>query len=162
MPEIKLSKRYKCASDIMPKLLEVGFDFETASDFLNSIADADVVPKSEVEKLRAELAIVYAQNAGAEITKNKLRMELDVCTKFAQEFAKIIEKEALEKEKVKSEVASVIFEEITDFILTCIENDEKVYDKGNDEYYDGRFAGFKIIEDHIDELKKKKFTEGDT
>ena len=43
MPEIKLNKRYKYAGDIMPKLLEIGFDIETAQDFLNSIEDADVV-----------------------------------------------------------------------------------------------------------------------
>lgn len=46
MVEIKLNKRYKYAGDIMPKLLEVGFDLETACDFLNSIKDSDVVPKS--------------------------------------------------------------------------------------------------------------------
>lgn len=47
------------------------------------------------------------------------------------------------------------YEEIESYMLTCIENDEKVYDKGNDEYYDGRFIGFKIIEEHLAELKKK-------
>ena len=46
MPEIKLEKRYKYAGDIMPKLLEIGFDLETACDFLNSIKDAYVAPKS--------------------------------------------------------------------------------------------------------------------
>jgi hypothetical protein len=46
MVEIKLNKRYKYAGDIMPKLLEIGFDLETACDFLNSIKDADVAPKS--------------------------------------------------------------------------------------------------------------------
>lgn len=54
----------------------------------------------------------------------------------------------------KSEVKK-IFEDITDFILTCIENDEKVFNSGEDEYYDGRFVGFKIIEEHLVELKKK-------
>lgn len=35
MPEIKLDKRYKYAGDIMPKLLDIGFDLETAQDFMN-------------------------------------------------------------------------------------------------------------------------------
>lgn len=43
MPKIKLKKRYKEAGDIVPKLLDIGFDFETACDFVNSIEDADVV-----------------------------------------------------------------------------------------------------------------------
>lgn len=43
MPELKLNKRYKYAGDIMPKLLDIGFDLETATDFLNGIEDADVV-----------------------------------------------------------------------------------------------------------------------
>lgn len=51
MTEIKLNKRYKFAGDIMPKLLEIGFDLETAQDFLNSIKDADVVPRAEYEKV---------------------------------------------------------------------------------------------------------------
>ena len=59
----------------------------------------------------------------------------------------------------KSEVTREIFEEIERFILTCIENDEKVFNSGEDEYYDGRFMGFKIIEEHLAELKKK-YTEG--
>lgn len=48
MAEIKLQKRYKYAGDIMPKLLDIGFDLETASDFLNNIPDADVAPRAEV------------------------------------------------------------------------------------------------------------------
>ena len=55
----------------------------------------------------------------------------------------------------QSEVAREIFEEIEKFILTCIENDEKVSNSGDDEYYDGRFMAFKIIEEHLAELKKK-------
>lgn len=43
MPEIKLSKRYKYAGDIFPKLIDLGFDLQTAQDLLNSIEDADVV-----------------------------------------------------------------------------------------------------------------------
>jgi aspartate oxidase len=50
MSEIKLQKRYKYAGDIMPKLLDIGFDLETASDFLNSIPDADVAPRAEVAR----------------------------------------------------------------------------------------------------------------
>lgn len=60
-----------------------------------------------------------------------------------------------EGDKIKREVARKIFEEIEEFILTCIENDEKVFNNGEDEYYDGRFMGFKIIEEHLVELKKK-------
>ena len=55
----------------------------------------------------------------------------------------------------QSEVAREIFEEIEKFILTCIENDEKVSNSGDDEYYDGRFMAFKIIEEHLATLKKK-------
>ena len=43
MAEIKLKKRYKYVGDIFPKLIDIGFDIETATDFLNSIKDADVV-----------------------------------------------------------------------------------------------------------------------
>lgn len=43
MQQIKLQKRYKYAGDIYPKLIEIGFDLETAQDFINSIKDADVV-----------------------------------------------------------------------------------------------------------------------
>lgn len=42
MAEIKLNKRYKYAGDIFPKLIDIGFDIETATDFLNNIKDADV------------------------------------------------------------------------------------------------------------------------
>lgn len=44
MNEIKLNKRCKYAGDIFPKLIDIGFDIETATDFLNNIKDADVVP----------------------------------------------------------------------------------------------------------------------
>ena len=43
MAEIKLKKRYKYAGDVLPKLIDIGFDIETATDFLNNIKDADVV-----------------------------------------------------------------------------------------------------------------------
>lgn len=43
MDEIKLNKRCKYAGDIFPKLIDIGFDIETATDFLNNIKDADVV-----------------------------------------------------------------------------------------------------------------------
>ena len=43
MAEIKLKKRYKYAGDIFPKLIDIGFDIEMATDFLNNIKDADVV-----------------------------------------------------------------------------------------------------------------------
>ena len=43
MTEIKLNKRYKYAGDIFPKLIDIGFDIEMATDFLNNIKDSDVV-----------------------------------------------------------------------------------------------------------------------
>ena len=43
MAEIKLNKRYKYAGDIFQKLVDVGFDIETATAFLNEVEDADVV-----------------------------------------------------------------------------------------------------------------------
>ena len=44
MTEIKLKKKYKYAGDIFRKLIDIGFDIKTATDFLNEVADADVVP----------------------------------------------------------------------------------------------------------------------
>lgn len=44
MAEIKLNKRYKYSGDIFRKLIDIGFNIETATDFLNEVADADVVP----------------------------------------------------------------------------------------------------------------------
>ena len=44
MAEIKLKKKYKYAGDIFRKLIGIGFDIETATAFLNEVADADVVP----------------------------------------------------------------------------------------------------------------------
>ena len=44
MAEIKLNKRYKYAGDIFRKLIDIGVDIETATAFLNEVADADVVP----------------------------------------------------------------------------------------------------------------------
>lgn len=40
--EIKLQKRYKYAGDIYPELIKLGFDKESAEDFLNGIKDAKV------------------------------------------------------------------------------------------------------------------------
>lgn len=42
MAEIKLNKRYKYAGDIFQNLIGIGFDVETATDFLNEVEDADV------------------------------------------------------------------------------------------------------------------------
>ena len=44
MAKIKLNKKYKYAGDIFQKLIDIGFDIETATVFLNEVADADVVP----------------------------------------------------------------------------------------------------------------------
>ena len=43
MAEIKLQKRYKYVGDIYEKLIDIGFDIQTAPIFLNDIKDADVV-----------------------------------------------------------------------------------------------------------------------
>ena len=43
MVEIKLKKRYKYVGDIFQKLIGIGFNVETATDFLNNIKDAEVV-----------------------------------------------------------------------------------------------------------------------
>ena len=54
MDEIKLNKRCKYAGDIFPKLIDIGFDIEMATDFLNNIKDADVV-----EVVRCENCAFY-------------------------------------------------------------------------------------------------------
>ncbi len=41
MAVIELKKRLKYAGDVFKKLLEIGFDEETAGQFLNDIKDAD-------------------------------------------------------------------------------------------------------------------------
>ena len=61
--------------------------------------------------------------------------------------------------KIRTEVAKEIFEEIEAFIELFISNDERIYNRDEDEYYDGRFSAFTIVQEHIDELKKK-YTEG--
>ena len=43
MPKLKLKTRYKAAGDVFNALLAIGFDPDTASDFMNDIKDADVV-----------------------------------------------------------------------------------------------------------------------
>ena len=50
MAEIKLNKRYKYAGDIFRKLIDIGFDIETATAFLNEVADADVEENKECKK----------------------------------------------------------------------------------------------------------------
>ena len=77
MTEIKLNKRYKYAGDIMPKLLEIGFDLETAQDFLNSIKDADVVPKIDVvREIFAEINAIKQEYASGDIDGNELYVRL--------------------------------------------------------------------------------------
>ena len=58
----------------------------------------------------------------------------------------------------KSEVDN-LFTEIEQFIELFISNDERIYNRDEDEFYDGRFSAFTIVQDHIAELKKK-YTEG--
>ena len=50
MAEIKLNKRYKYAGDIFQKLIGIGFNVETATAFLNEVADADVEENKECKK----------------------------------------------------------------------------------------------------------------
>ena len=50
MAKIKLNKRYKYAGDIFRKLIDIGFDIETATAFLNEVADADVEENNDCEK----------------------------------------------------------------------------------------------------------------
>ena len=44
MAEIKVNKRYKYAGEIFRRLMDIGFDIEAATAFLNEVADTDVVP----------------------------------------------------------------------------------------------------------------------
>lgn len=76
MAEIKLQKRYKYAGDIMPKLLDIGFDLDTASNFLNDIPDADVAPRAEVvdEIFKDILNIIREYSHSACIVKNNYGM----------------------------------------------------------------------------------------
>ena len=50
MAEIKLKKKYKYAGDIFRKLIDIGFDIETATAFLNEVADADVEENKDCKK----------------------------------------------------------------------------------------------------------------
>ena len=50
MAEIKLKKKYKYAGDIFQKLIDIGFDIETATVFLNEVADADVEEHKDCKK----------------------------------------------------------------------------------------------------------------
>ena len=60
----------------------------------------------------------------------------------------------------KSEVDN-LFMEIEAFIEVFISNDERIYNRDEDEFYDGRFSAFTIVQEHIAELKKK-YTEEKT
>lgn len=65
MAKIKLNKRYKYAGDIFRKLIGIGFDIETATAFLNEVADADVVPVVRCSQCRkrytTECALWFSQ-----------------------------------------------------------------------------------------------------
>lgn len=50
MAEIKLNKRYKYSGDIFRKLIDIGFNIETATAFLNEVADADVEENKDCVK----------------------------------------------------------------------------------------------------------------
>ncbi len=80
MAEIRLKKRYKYAGDIMPKLLDIGFDIETANGFLNSIKDADVAPRAEVDRVARELERVenlyFAKDTQLENAKAEVAREI--------------------------------------------------------------------------------------
>lgn len=51
MAKIKLNKKYKCAGDIFRKLFDIGFGIETATAFLNEVADADVEENKDCKTL---------------------------------------------------------------------------------------------------------------
>lgn len=121
------------AEDVVPKSEVEGWK-ETAEAYQKQFEESYEKHQKEVEGLKKENEILSASNKTLALSRRGIETELI---------------------KAKQDVAREIFEEIENYILTCIENDEKVYDKGNDEYYDGRFMGFKIIEEHIAELKKK-------
>lgn len=108
MAEIKLKKRYKYAGDIMPKLLDIGFDLETASDFLNNIPDADVAPREEGG---AECPICHG--TGRIGTTDWLTKHLSE-KQLAEEKAKAI---AEHEQHIKAKVAREIFEEIERYMM---------------------------------------------
>ncbi len=87
MAEIKLQKRYKYAGDIMPKLLDIGFDLETASNFLNDIPDADVVPRAVAE----EQSVLWRDhfNSIYETAKASLQEVITLNSKLEAENAKL-------------------------------------------------------------------------
>lgn len=87
MAELKLQKRYKYAGDIMPKLLDIGFDLETASDFLNDIPDADVAPNADV--IEEYLKKVYAKMGKHTIFRRE----------YIQRIMREVEKEYTEEKK---------------------------------------------------------------
>ena len=68
MVEIKLNKRYKYAGDIFPKLIDIGFDIETATDFLNNIKDADVVEVKHGEWLN----VLFTQQYRCSLCGNEI------------------------------------------------------------------------------------------
>ena len=81
MAEIKLNKRYKYAGDIFRKLIGIGFDIKTATDFLNEVADADVVPVVRCKDCKHYKKINYddiSQNT-CEIT-TKRQQPYDYCS----------------------------------------------------------------------------------
>ena len=81
MAEIKLNKRYKYAGDIFRKLIDIGFDIETATAFLNEVADADVVPVVRCKECKHYKKINYddVNSSTCEIT-TKRQQHYDFCS----------------------------------------------------------------------------------
>ena len=81
MAEIKLNKRYKYAGDIFRKLIDIGFDIETATAFLNEVADADVVPVVRCKDCKHYKKINYddVNSSTCEIT-TKRQQHYDFCS----------------------------------------------------------------------------------
>lgn len=98
MAELKLQKRYKYAGDIMPKLLDIGFDLETASDFLNSIPDADVAPRAEVVREIIEDVATLIEAHWSEIQHGVYWLVCGRCIPL-RELLKTVEKKYTEGQK---------------------------------------------------------------
>jgi hypothetical protein len=74
MAELKPLTTFKHTTDILHKLVEEEhWSAENAMFFLNTIPDADVAPKSEVERWRRNLEAVLEERAE---TKQEVAMEI--------------------------------------------------------------------------------------
>jgi hypothetical protein len=108
MAEIKLQKRYKYAGDIMPKLLDIGFDLETANDFLNSIPDADVVPRALAE----EQSVLWRDHFNSIYETAKVTLAAEVAREIFAEIEDVLNNigyfDELDFEALKNKYAEVL------------------------------------------------------